>query len=246
MLRRHLHCPDPRIVENYVRKYEKLAVECEFLPRLESLLSRVKYPLQKKLQEELEELDAIRCSMTYEAEKKVPQTLQRPGGVLARAPTSLPPIRVFSLLHKKLSGRKVSSRLIHRALNKADIPREALGFSKAHVESKLKVRYTAYYKVKKDNIANQQTYLEELALVLAEQQELGKATMLCQLKEREHQRSVTRKIRFLQGKLFKGSITMVTVDTPEGLQDITDKELMEQAIMNSNSAKFQQSHHRPF
>ncbi len=176
----------------------------------------------------------------------MPQTLQRPGGVLARAPTSLPPIRVFSLLHKKLSGRKVSSRLIHRALNKADIPREALGFSKAHVESKLKVRYTAYYKVKKDHIANQQTYLEELVLVLAEQQELGKATMLCQLKEREHQRSVARNIRFLQWKLSKGSTTMVTVDTPEGLQDITDKELMEQAIMNSNSAKFQQSHHRPF
>jgi len=57
-------------MENYVRKYEKLAVECEFLPRLESLLSRVNYPLQQKLQEELEELDAICCSITYEAEKK--------------------------------------------------------------------------------------------------------------------------------------------------------------------------------
>jgi hypothetical protein len=155
-------------------------------------------------------------------------------------------IRVFSLLQKKLSSRKVSSRLIHRTLNKTDIPREVLGFSKAQVESKLKESYTAYYKVKKDHIAKRQSYLEELASVFAEQQDLGRANMLRQLKERENQRSVARKIRYLQGKFSKGSTTMVTVDTPEGLQDITDKELVEQAIMESNSAKYQQSHHRPF
>ncbi|MFN9979429.1 MAG: hypothetical protein ACK53Y_05925, partial [bacterium] len=56
-----------------------------------------------------------------------------------------------------------------------------------------------------------------------------------------------RKIRSLQGKLNRNSTTMVTIEATDGsLQDITDKVLMEQAIMDSNAEKFRQSHHRPF
>ena len=114
-----------------------------------------------------------------------------------------------------------------------------LGFSKKQVQSQLKDSYDAYYKIKKDHIAKRQTFLEELANTLAENNEMDKASTLWQLREREHQRSVARKIRFLQGKLSKSSTTMVTVESPEGgLKDITDKITMEGAIMESNAAKF--------
>jgi hypothetical protein len=40
---------------------------------------------------------------------------------------------------------------------------------------------------------------------------------------------------------------MATIKLPEGgCKDITDKSEIEEAIMNSNEAKFRQSHHRPF
>jgi hypothetical protein len=121
-----------------------------------------------------------------------------------------------------------------------------LGFSKEQVQSQLKDSYDAYYKIKTDHIAKRLTYLEELANALAENNEMDKAMALRQLREREHQRSVARKIRYLQGKLSKSSTTMVTVESPEGgLKDITDKIEMEGAIMESNAAKFRQSHHRP-
>ena len=84
-------------------------------------------------------------------------------------------------------------------------------------------------------------------MVLAEQQNIEKANMLRQLREREQQQSVARKIRYLQGKLYRSSTTMVTSYDSEGnLFDITDKIKVEQAIMQSNEAKFKQSHHRPF
>jgi hypothetical protein len=68
--------------------------------------------------------------------------------------------------------------------------------------------------------------------------------MLRQLREREHQRSVARKIRYLQGKAAKGSTAVVTIESPEGgCKDITDKSEIEEAIMKSNVAKFRQSHH---
>jgi len=122
-----------------------------------------------------------------------------------------------------------------------------LGFSKEQVQSQLKDSYDAYYKIKKDHIAKRQTFLEELANTLAENNEMDKASTLWQLREREHQRSVARKIRVLQGKLSKSSTTMVTVESPEGgLKDITDKIKVEGAIMESNAAKFRQSHHQPF
>jgi len=89
--------------------------------------------------------------------------------------------------------------------------------------------------------------LEELAEALTEEQNITKSNMLRQLREREHQRSVSRKIRYLQGKLAKRGTTMVTIESPEGgCKDITDKSEIEEAIMNSNEAKFRQSHHRPF
>jgi len=244
---RRLHCRDPRIVANYVKKYEQRAIQYELLPRVEKLLSQVKYPLSYSLQQEFEELDSLRCSITREAEQKCRKLRKSQVAFSLALQLASRHIKLFLLLHKKLSGRKVSSRLIMRTLAKTGLNREVLGLSKAQVETRLKESYSAYYQVKKGHVANRQSYLEDLASALADQQDTSKVNMIHQLKEREHQRAVARKIRYLQGKLNRNSTTMVTIEATDGsLQDITDKVLMEQAIMDSNAEKFRQSHHRPF
>jgi len=61
------------------------------------------------------------------------------------------------------------------------------------------------------------------------------------------QRSIARKIRHLRCKDKGMRTTIISIKTPAGgVQDITDKECIEEAIINNNVAKFQQTHHRPF
>jgi len=244
---RRLHCRDPRIVQNYVRRYEKLATENNLVFRVESLAQKASYPLTPTLQAEFEELDNVRCQITKEAEKRCRKLRKGQVEFSPALQKASRQIKVFTLLHRKLANRKVSSRLIRRSITKAGLPHEVLGYSKEQVRTKLKESYDRYYLVKKEHVANRLSHLEELATVLAEQQNIEKANMLRQLREREHQRSVARKIRYLQGKLSRSSTTMVTSYDSEGnLFDITDKIKVEQAIMQSNEAKFKQSHHRPF
>jgi hypothetical protein len=129
-------------------------------------------------------------------------------------------------------------------LKKAGIPSNVHGLSIEEIKIKLKDGYNSYYTIKKDHIAKRQTHLEELAEALAKEQNINKSNMLRQLREREHQRAVARKIRYLQGKAAKVSTTVVTIESPErGCKDITDKLEIEEAIMKSNEAKFRQSHH---
>ena len=67
---RRLHCRDPRIVNNYLKIYEKEASRVNLLQKVDSLLSRLEYPLPIDLQDEYEDLDKLRCNITQEAERK--------------------------------------------------------------------------------------------------------------------------------------------------------------------------------
>jgi hypothetical protein len=244
---RRLHCQDPRVVYNYVRRYEVLAQQHQLLPKIEDFMCRAQYPLSLSLQEELETLDNLRVMITAEAEKKCRKLRKGQVAFSPELQQASRTIKAYSLIQKKLLGKKVSSRLIRRSLKKAGIPTNVHGLSIEEIKTKLKDAYNSYYTIKKDHIAKRQTHLEELAEALAEVQNINKSNMLRQLRKREHQRAVARKIRYLQGKAAKVSTTVVTIESPEGgCKDITDKSEIEEAIMKSNEAKFRQSHHRPF
>ncbi len=119
-------------------------------------------------------------------------------------------------------------------------------FTVEELAKKLKDSYGEYYTVKKNHTKLRQMHLEELAQVMADHNNTTQLNMLKQLKTCEMQKSVTKKIKHLQGKLAKGGTIMVTVETPEGgLQDLTDQNLVEEAIMSNNASKCQQSHHQP-
>jgi hypothetical protein len=83
-------------------------------------------------------------------------------------------------------------------------------FSLTELLSQLKESYNKYYEDKKEHVKRRQTHLENLAQAIAEDNNMDKAVMLQQLRTRESQRSVARKIRFLQGKVGTGGTTMVT------------------------------------
>jgi hypothetical protein len=89
--------------------------------------------------------------------------------------------------------------------------------------------------------------LNNLAEALANDQNMDKHKMLLQLRQRETQRSVARKNRYLRGKLSNGSTTMVTVENTNGsISEFVKKQDIEQANLRTNHNKFCQSHHKPF
>ncbi len=194
-----------------------------------------------------EELDSIRCDATAFAERHCRKL--RTGQVAFSPELNLirMKIRAWLLLINKAKKRKVSSRLLKRALKKANLPAETRQFSEETVQERLKQEYKNYYRVKGEAIELRMTSLEGLATALADQGNTEKEKILKALREREQQRSTARKIRFLQGKLRTGSTTMVTtVDASGNRVEITDKEEMEKAILASNRLKFSQSSNTPF
>lgn len=102
----------------------------------------------------------------------------------------------------------------------------------------LKNSYTEYYAINCRHSKQRESFLDDLTEALAEQNNSSKANQLKQLRTREHQQSVARKLKFLRGKGSIGGTTMVTeADGDVGYIDITDREAMEKAIMNSNEKK---------
>jgi hypothetical protein len=78
---------------------------------------------------------------------------------------------------------------------------------------------------------------------LVEDQQAPKAQIIEQLKERELQRLIAQKIRFIRGKMRAGSTTLVSVDQPGGgTKHFVQKEDIEREILLNNHATFQQSH----
>jgi hypothetical protein len=246
---RRLHCKDPRIVTNYHSTYNHLADKFNLLSKVNDLMTKATYPLQLHLQQEYERLDQIRCQITTEAEKKC-RKLRKGQVVFSLAlQQAMRTIKVYTLLHRKAEGRKVSSRLLSRAIHKANLTPAVHALSIADLKVQLQESYKQYYTIKKNHVAHRHTHLEELAQALAEENNNDKATTLLQLRVREQQQTVARKIRYLQGKLTRSSTTLVTVESPDGglhdLHDLSKPQEIEKAIMKNNEKKFQQSHHRP-
>jgi hypothetical protein len=72
-------------------------------------------------------------------------------------------IKVWSLVVNKAKGRRVSSRMLSRALKKVNLPPEERGYEENLLQENLKFGYQEYYKIKGNAKELHQTALENLA-----------------------------------------------------------------------------------
>ncbi|MFN9979732.1 MAG: hypothetical protein ACK53Y_07455, partial [bacterium] len=84
------------------------------------------------------------------------------------------------------------------------------------MEMQLKSQFEAYWLLKRSHLDLRKTFLESLAESLANAGLNKKETIVKQLQEREIQRSMARKIRFLRGKHKSGSTTIITQELSDG------------------------------
>jgi hypothetical protein len=197
--------------------------------------------------QEYETLDALRCEVTASAERRCRKLRT---GQVAFSPelnASRMQIKVWLLLIAKQKNRKISSRLIKRSLEKANMTTEVRCLDLKRLQGRLKEEYKDYYKIKGQAHQLRATALENLAEALAEQGNSDKEKMLKALRSREQQRATARKIKFLRGKIRTNSTTLVTVTDADGTKiNITQREAIEKAILDNNHKKFRQSASTPF
>jgi hypothetical protein len=184
---------------------------------------------------EYEEIDVLGCQAAASAESKCRKL--RKGSIafsleLNRLQLT---IRAWSLLLNKAKGKKVSSRMLSRALKNAKITEEARGLTIQAIQEQLKDSYKKYYAKKRSAHELWQTALENLADAIAETGNSTQAQVLKALRERKKQRATARKIRYLQGKIRSGSTTMVTTIDNDGKRvDLTNQWDIELAILVNN------------
>ena len=89
--------------------------------------------------------------------------------------------------------------------------------------------------------------MERRAEAVAQEGNKDKEKILKEMMQREKQQETAKKLRYLRGKLFTGSTTMVTKTDSNGKKvDITEKTEIEKAILKNNEEKFKQSSKNPF
>jgi len=67
---RRLHCRDPRLIDNYLRRYKKFLIKNNIPRKLKRLKEKASYPLSFDDRLMYEEIDAERCMGVELAEKK--------------------------------------------------------------------------------------------------------------------------------------------------------------------------------
>jgi hypothetical protein len=119
---RRLHCHDPRIISNYVARYEMLAKKNKLQDKVIALYSSLSYPLSASLQEEYESLDALHCEITRAAEKKCRKLWKGQVAFSPKIRSAHKRLKALTLLQKRAKGKKVSSRLLSRSVKEANLP----------------------------------------------------------------------------------------------------------------------------
>jgi hypothetical protein len=118
---------------------------------------------------------------------------------------------------------------------------------KSFAEGQLYLAHKYYYDIKGSHEALRNNAMEQRAEALAAKGLKDKAKIVKELRAQEQQHNTAKKIKHIQGKLSRGSTTMVSVPNgPNAWVDVTCKEAIEQAILCNNEAKFKQSFHTPF
>jgi hypothetical protein len=127
-----------RVLQKYVEEYEKLVKWHNLHEQVRILEEKAKYPLSPSLAKEYEELDSIRCNITYMAEKKCRKLCKGQVSFSPELQLTSRHIATWSLLRSKAMGGKFSSRLISRTLKKASVPSSAHSFSLVEMEVALR------------------------------------------------------------------------------------------------------------
>ena len=192
--------------------------------------------LNEYQREEYEEIDRIKTFAMEEAER---QCRKLKMGEIPWSP-ELQKVRnkieYLTLSMRRKLGRKVHAVTLIRTSKKAGMQVEAKTANQ--IEAMIKDEYKIYRKLKKSSKNDRADYLDSLAEALEKAGKGSKAKLIQSMKKAEANRQMFRKLAIINKKMQDLSTKSVTVKTVNGEKEITDKEELENAIINSNRHKY--------
>ena len=237
---RRLKTQDPRIVARYKKRLNEELERHHILYRTELLIASIKdNELTPNQIKEYETIDKIKVLAMKIAEKECRKLKM---GEVAWTPEIQKyrrRIEYLTLSLRRKKGRKVHAITLIRTSKKASMQVE--NNSIKQIEEALKSEYKAYRKLKKTCINDRTSYLNSLAEALEQAGKGSKSKIIKKLNATEKSRSMFRKLAHINNKVHDLSTKSVTVKTPSGDKVITQKEELEQVIMDSNRAKYHQT-----
>ena len=209
--------------------------------RMDTLHSRTVYPLPPHLAREYEQLDTESCKYMELAEKKCRKF--RMGGV-PFSPTYQRAVATIEYWMRRLSYEQGTCRNVRQLMvlrNQADIPFERdlsiLEILKRTHEARRERR-----RCKDTAVSLQVECHHDLAAAKEAAGNIKAAVHLRNMNRVEATRKMHQNIRYMEGKISAGATAQVTVTSRDGtITELTAKDEVEYAIINSNKRKYHQT-----
>ena len=198
---RRLKTNDPRTVKRYLSTLHNILHSSNIYQLTDQLHKQIQHnqTLSAQQKHNYETIDRIREEAMHTAEKRC-RTLKM--GNVEWSPTlqrSRDIITYYLLTLRKLKGKRVSSRLLIRLSKKIHINYTSKNIP--HLKEKIQKAFQTYKEHKKNHQILRESFLEDLAQALETHGNGKKANIIKSLKYSEQQRSMFRKLAYINKKI---------------------------------------------
>ena len=211
----------------------------QVIQRANQLLSEVKNTMTLAQIKEFEDIDQLRIESMKEAEKHCRKLKMGEISWSPKLQAVRNKIMYLSLSRRRKLNRKVSANNLQRLSKKTDV--NASELTVKEMDGKIDEAYKQYREIKKNHRNHRDDFLNELADALQKQGKGNKANTVRRLLALENQRAMFRRLAAVYNKTADLSTKSISIQSEEGEKIVTNKEEMEEAIINKNRAKYHQT-----
>ena len=243
---RRLKLDDPRIVLKYQEELEQLLTKSRIFPAVRSLQKYVesKGLFDEKAATEFERIDNQRERCMKQAERKCRKLKMGGKQWSPILQASMDTIQLWTLVLRRLVGRKIGARYILRLKKKLKIKHTLVTISQA--QKKIDDAYKVYKALCKEDRKLSQTYRMDLAQAKADAGNSTLAGIIRGLDAKETQRKNWRRIQYTLGTKGGKGTSKIEIELPDGtIKEITDPDEMNEYIVDENREKFHQTRNCP-
>lgn len=238
---RRLKSIDPRIVKRYLDYIIKAATNENLITDIDALALIPKEEWTEMNNQKYESISQTYRSIMVQAEKNCRHIYK---GYHPWSPTFDKARKtkfLWEMIVKQLQGVSISIRKLLKYKKQLGIKHTKCTLPKAM--EKLAQAKGQYKKIKRQSKTLRQTYLESLVTAISEEKQTNRSSELKAMQDREQLRETYRKISAVRNKNMKKALVEVQLRhaTSGEIKRITDKKRMEQAIIQNNKQKYQQT-----
>jgi exonuclease III len=237
---RRLKLQDPRIVKRYITDLKQRLISNNVLDRLQflSLISPTTWSTQHTEEYERISIEFRASMLKAETRCRKFQTGSHPWSPqldIARKTKFY-----WDLTVKKLSGLKVPTRKLLKLYKQLNLSSKSETMQSA-LDSQ-QIAHREYRRIKRKSRHYRITFRENLAMAIADHKQTSEKAVLRELINREETREMYRKLKRMRHKYTSLSTSGVLVTNTNGKKKlVTDKDMLEQVIMEENEKKFHQT-----